>query len=278
MTTPAEPTQGERYRLVGDAGQKPLDFALSQGDATLGREPDNKIVIDTPEVSRHHAQITVTGSRIAIADLGSTNGTFVNGERVTAADLAVGDQIRLGSGARLELVAVGARAQTVIAASADGTLMTVPQHVDRDATQLIQLSPAVEAHAPEARGVVGPDILDQPLISESQLREHGVEIQEVTFLGLGGGMGTFQWADLLRVSGVPVEQIAVIGTEPQPYARYQRLCLNSQIPPHERLRSNSDSRPDNVWGFPSYATQRDHARSALGCPEARSFQDLADPV
>jgi pSer/pThr/pTyr-binding forkhead associated (FHA) protein len=46
-----------------------------------------------------------------------------------------------------------------------------------------------------------------------------------------------------------------VATETAPYARYQRLCLNSQIPNHERLRSNSDSCPDNVWGFPAYATR-----------------------
>ena len=269
------------YRLVGGDGAKALDLALSEGQTSFGRGPDNNVALDAADVSRHHARLTVTGSRVEIADLGSSNGTFVNGERVTTANLAPGDQIRFGSAVRLELMATSHRTQTVIAASADGTLMAVPQHMDPNATQLVQLSPAVEPPTPAARGIVGPDILDQPLISESQLRENGVEVQEVTFLGLGGGIGTFQWADLLRVSGVPINQIAVVGTEPAPYARYQRLCLNSQIPPHERLRSNSDSRPDNVWGFPGYATREilhDLRSGDLGQASRKSWQILAEPA
>ena len=86
-------------------------------------------------------------------------------------------------------------------------------------------------------------------------------MQEAEYVALGGGMGRFVFSDLLRCSGVPEHEIAVIGTEREPYARYRRLCLNSQIPAHERLRSNSDSCPDNVWGFPGYATRE--AWSAL---------------
>ncbi len=281
MTDPVQPAQSDRFRLVGSVGSTALDFALPEGETTVGRVPDNGIVIDAPEVSRHHARLTVTGARIAIADLGSTNGTYVNGERITSTDLVAGDQIRFGSSVRLELMAAGVRAQTVIAASADGTMLAVPEKMDRNATQLIQLSPAVEPAAPTERGVVGPDILNQPVISESQLREHGVEVQEVTFLGLGAGIGTFQWADLLRVSGVPMEQIAVVGTEQQPYARYQRLCTNSQIPPYERLRSNSDSRPDNVWGFPSYATREilhDLRSGDVGQASRKTWQIIGEPA
>ncbi|MFM6040776.1 MAG: hypothetical protein ACKPBC_25025, partial [Sphaerospermopsis kisseleviana] len=70
---------------------------------------------------------------------------------------------------------------------------------------------------------------------------------------VGAGLGSFIWVDLLRISGVKSEKIIAVGLESKPYARYQRLCLNSQIPLHERLRSNSDSCPDNIWGWPSYA-------------------------
>jgi pSer/pThr/pTyr-binding forkhead associated (FHA) protein len=75
----------------------------------------------------------------------------------------------------------------------------------------------------------------------------------------------------LRIYGVKSSQIAALGIEPQPYSRYKQLCLSSQIPLHERLRSNSDSCPDNIWGWPSYAIReawhdlgRGQLRAALG--------------
>ncbi|MDX2157122.1 MAG: hypothetical protein SFW09_11495 [Hyphomicrobiaceae bacterium] len=70
-------------------------------------------------------------------------------------------------------------------------------------------------------------------------------------------MGSFCWVDFLRNYGVPAEDIRVLGvaTDKRPYAKYDRLCRNSQIPDHERLRSNSISAPDNIWGFPGYASR-----------------------
>jgi pSer/pThr/pTyr-binding forkhead associated (FHA) protein len=75
---------------------------------------------------------------------------------------------------------------------------------------------------------------------------------ETTYLAVGGGIGSFTWADHLRIYGVPADQVVALGLEPLPIGRYQRLCTNSQIPGYERLRSNSDSCPDNIWGWPSY--------------------------
>lgn len=63
----------------------------------LGREPDNDAMLPDPKVSRHHARIQRDGERYVLADLGSSNGTFVNGERVAApARLEDGDVIMIG--------------------------------------------------------------------------------------------------------------------------------------------------------------------------------------
>jgi pSer/pThr/pTyr-binding forkhead associated (FHA) protein len=71
---------------------------LRQGETTLGRSHYCTIVLQSARSSREHAAIKVDGERITIADLGSLNGTVVNGHRITeAVSLKVGDLITIGS-------------------------------------------------------------------------------------------------------------------------------------------------------------------------------------
>ena len=62
----------------------------------IGRVPDNDIVVPHFSVSRHHAELRATPGGYRIVDLGSHNGTFVNEQRVTAAELAEGDTVGFG--------------------------------------------------------------------------------------------------------------------------------------------------------------------------------------
>jgi len=64
--------------------------------ASIGRLPDNTVVVDNPAVSGHHAVVFRDGDHFVIEDLASTNGTFVNGKRVTTQKLRGGDTIRVG--------------------------------------------------------------------------------------------------------------------------------------------------------------------------------------
>ncbi len=83
-----------KYWLAWELRQVPL----TEGSNVIGRGTDNSIWIDAPGVSRHHARIVIRGDEVTIEDLGSKNGTYVAGERVTAPRrLDNGDQIRLGS-------------------------------------------------------------------------------------------------------------------------------------------------------------------------------------
>ncbi|MFB0545610.1 MAG: FHA domain-containing protein, partial [Anaerolineae bacterium] len=73
-------------------------FPLTKADITVGRVMGNDVIINHPQVSRRHARLTWDGRRFIIQDLGSTNGTFVNGLRITASQpLKDGDTIGLGS-------------------------------------------------------------------------------------------------------------------------------------------------------------------------------------
>jgi len=63
----------------------------------IGRSPTVAVVINDTNVSRQHAEVWRTDQGIAIRDLGSTNGTFVNGYRVDAVSLSPRDEVMIGS-------------------------------------------------------------------------------------------------------------------------------------------------------------------------------------
>jgi len=72
-------------RLVVRTGPNPgMVFDLTKEITTLGRDVANDIVLGDPEVSRQHSRITRTPGGYVVEDMGSTNGTFVNGERLAA--------------------------------------------------------------------------------------------------------------------------------------------------------------------------------------------------
>lgn len=64
---------------------------------TLGRAPDNRVVLRDGRASRHHARIDARRGSLVLTDLGSTNGSFVNDRRIEAVALGEGDRIRLGA-------------------------------------------------------------------------------------------------------------------------------------------------------------------------------------
>jgi two-component system, NtrC family, sensor kinase len=72
-------------------------FELTESTIRLGRDPSNTLQLHDTEVSRHHAEIRVADNEYSISDLNSSNGTYVNGQRIRHQTLASGDQIQLGS-------------------------------------------------------------------------------------------------------------------------------------------------------------------------------------
>ena len=228
----------------GDAG-----WELRPGNLTVGRSLDADVVLDDPRVSRQHARLEVDGDRTRLVDLRSTNGTFVNGDRVANADLVAGDRLSFGG---LVLQLLSATAAPTLLAAADGG-MTVVETSERDpgATRIVDSGPAGDTG--DGFEIVPAELLRGPILDVARLVATGIDVERVECVGVGGGMGTFVWVDVLRNSGLPASAIRVVTTEREPYERYRRLAQNSQIPLHERLRSNSDSCPDNLWGFPGYA-------------------------
>lgn len=102
---------GFGYQFAGDvavnapaAGRQTLWLAVEQrqiplmeGTNVIGRAPDAAIPLDSPGISRHHARIDVANGEATLEDVGSKNGTQLNGRRIEIpARLADGDEIRVG--------------------------------------------------------------------------------------------------------------------------------------------------------------------------------------
>lgn len=76
---------------------------LKPGTTTIGRVEDNQWMIPDPSVSSHHAEVVLKGNEVLIRDLGSTNGTFIDGNQITEAVLKPGQSLQFGTvEARLE--------------------------------------------------------------------------------------------------------------------------------------------------------------------------------
>jgi hypothetical protein len=82
--------------LIEDRAGKPGAHHRLGILTTIGRTPDNQVVVPVREVSRRHAEIVLTESGYVVKDLGSPNGTFVNGEQITEHRLQDEDRIAMG--------------------------------------------------------------------------------------------------------------------------------------------------------------------------------------
>jgi len=83
--------------LVSTDGAAPVQFDLGGALISIGRASDNDVIVDDPEVSRHHCQLKLQHGAYSLADLGSRNGSWVNGQQVSEVALGPGDSIRIGS-------------------------------------------------------------------------------------------------------------------------------------------------------------------------------------
>jgi predicted component of type VI protein secretion system len=87
-----------QFQFVMRSGPTPgATFALEGDQLTIGRDSSSGVAINDAEISRKHARLTFQGGKYVIEDLGSTNGTFVNGQRlVSAVVLKTGDVVSFG--------------------------------------------------------------------------------------------------------------------------------------------------------------------------------------
>jgi pSer/pThr/pTyr-binding forkhead associated (FHA) protein len=131
-------SQRQHTLVVTDGPNVGKIYPLQGMICTMGRSADNTVVFDSSRVSRHHVQIRLLPAGTMIEDLGSTNGTWVNGRRmVEPRTLSPGDEIRVADYSTLEY-----------AVEDVGGAATVISDMPRGATQVMQGTPRYEPPTP----------------------------------------------------------------------------------------------------------------------------------
>lgn len=173
-----------RLRVV-DGPQRGQDIAVTGTSLTLGRHESNDIVLDDPRVSRRHARLEVQGDRILVTDLGSANGTRVNGRRIEDAHFVQpGDVLQLGE-SRLRLEQGQAPA---LAAPSEVAGLPVPHLIAQLGEQAGQVYPLDRATLTIGRHESCDIVLDDKQASRQHARFY-VRDGEVTVTDLGSAHG-----------------------------------------------------------------------------------------
>jgi pSer/pThr/pTyr-binding forkhead associated (FHA) protein len=149
----------ERYRLVMSAGPNPGKvFELTMDSMSIGREASNDIVIQDAELSRNHSRISRRGGAFVLEDLGSTNGTFVNRQRLSSPrTLAPGDEIGLGENVVVVFQGEGAAATVAASGRAPATRQPAPPPPQYAAPQPQYAPP--QAAAPAKKKGLSPIVI-----------------------------------------------------------------------------------------------------------------------
>ncbi|WP_375474421.1 FHA domain-containing protein [uncultured Nostoc sp.] len=266
-----DPATGERREPMLSM---PIAFGreFARLPAELKGQRVSRMLLNSNEVSRYHALINWEQDHLVVIDQGSVNGVYVNGQPQTRSVLVNGDTLQIGP----YVITV------TFAANVPAPDTTPPStiHFNANTNRPDPSLPVVQPLTPVVSNFP-PLAFQAQKVSVQALHATGLPVDESDYLAIGAGLGSFLWADLLRISGVRADKIVALGLEAEPYARYKRLCLNSQIPLYERLRSNSDSCPDNIWGWPSYALReawRDLAKGEIKSAFKYLWQVFAEPT
>ena len=127
-------------------------------------------------------------------------------------------------------------------------------------------------------GDLTDELLETSVWTDDMVERAGIPIIDSWVTSVGGGLGSFALAHVLRVAGLPPEAIAILGDGTDPARTYRYLARNSQIPDGERLRSDAGSTMDNIWGFPSYAWREAAQADGLAAKIAPLWQVFAEPL
>lgn len=123
-----------------------------------------------------------------------------------------------------------------------------------------------------------PQLIGAQRWTDQDVAAAGLPIVDAPLVSVGGGLGSFALVNTLRIAGLPSSALVVLTPTERPEQTYRYLASNSQIPDHERLRSDSASTMDNIWGFPSYALREGWRAKGLGNKVKPWWNVLVEPL
>lgn len=187
-------------------------FTVDVSPFGVGRRTDNALTINSPTVSGRHAEVTLSGDELRVRDLGSTNGTFVNGVRIS-------DEVKLGHGDLVQF------AQTVFRVACDDTVrdsQTIRDNSGDRALALIQFDKlmterAVKCHFQPIVTMAG-DPIGYEVLGRSRL--FGLRDPQTMFMAASVLNLEAELSRILRAegvsggSGLPAEMALFVNTHP----------------------------------------------------------------
>jgi predicted component of type VI protein secretion system len=177
-----------------------VPFALEGVRATLGRGEGNDIRVDDAQVSRSHAVLERAGSSWCIRDLSSSNGTFVNGTRISSErPLMANEEIRVGATRILYRVTGLATGRRTAGATSQGVPLLTPRELD----VLSALCAPLLSVEPYPEPASTKDIAATLVVSEAAVRQHLLRLYDKFGIVEGGDRRRGQLArEALRLGAV----------------------------------------------------------------------------
>jgi hypothetical protein len=151
----------QSYQLIMRTGPTPGKvFELGKNEIYIGRDVSNDIVVNDSEVSRKHARLVIQAGGLVVEDLGSTNGTFVNGQRLMGPHvLRPGEMIMLGENISLAFET---------SYDVDATVVSAP-------AQPVYPPPPRQTYVPPAQPTPGRPVQPPPPVYSGQIPEGPLE-------------------------------------------------------------------------------------------------------
>lgn len=151
----------QSYQLIMRTGPTPGKvFELGKNEIYIGRDVSNDIVVNDSEVSRKHARLVIQAGGLVVEDLGSTNGTFVNGQRLMGPHvLRPGEMIMLGENISLAFET---------SYDVDATVVSAP-------AQPVYPPPPRQTYVPPAQPTPGRSVQPPPPVYSGQIPESPLE-------------------------------------------------------------------------------------------------------